>query len=294
MTEPPEKPKKEKKNKGQVHLRLEEELVNALEAQAEKEGITITALVKKYMRQGLGLDEESPKANIDIAEIEERVLKRVSECVSQIDEAALEERVLKRVSERVSQEWISYSATLEAKIHESVSTRISDLEAASFEQPPTSNDNSVSPSDTDRYTENLEQTKPSEESAVIPINEENALAGPMPLIGSISDGQVITVPELVKYLNQVVNSNPKISWTREKLRSQKKKLLTYLKKPLDKRESAPPCPFVINGYMVDWIFAEDEPINSYGRQWWIQHLPKNPDEAEKLIQARRDQWKSHH
>lgn len=294
MTNPPEEAKKKKKSSQQVHLRLEKDLVDALHAQAAKEGISTTELTKRYMKRGLGLEEESPKTHIDIDEIEKRVLERISERVSQIDEAALEERLYKRVSERVSQDWISYAITLEAQIHKSISERISPLETAFSEQSSSGSIKRISCGDTNRYTEELAQTELTEdkEPDITQAEEENTTSSPMPLLGSISDGQIITVPELVKYLNQVVDPNPKNPWTRAKLRSYKKKLLTYLKKPLDKREGSPPCPVVINGYIVDWIPTENEPIHSYGRQWWIQHLPKNPDEAENLIKVRHEQWKS--
>lgn len=295
MTNPPEEVKAEKKPKQQVHLRLESDLVEALTAQAKKEGITTTELTKRYMRRGLGLEEESPKPNIDIAEVENRVLEYVSERVSQIDETALEEQLYKRISERISQDWISYATALEAKIHESISERISFLESTSSKQSSSSTSNCVSSDDTDRYTKELAQAGLSEnEEPDTTQAEENTISSPIPLLGSISEGQIITVPELVKHLNEVVNPDADKPWTRENLRSYKKQLLTYLKKPLEKRKGEPPCPVAINGYMIDWIPVENEPINSYGRQWWIQHLPKNPGEAENLIKARREKWKIRH
>jgi hypothetical protein len=288
MLEPTEKPKKEKKYKNQIHLRVGEDITKALEDRAAQEGVTVTALAIRYMKQGLGWEQES-LPSIDITEIEKRVSERVLNCIPQIDETTLEDRLYNRISERVSQDWINYAINLEKKLHEDIAKRVSTPKGVASEQPSNSDISSVSPTD----TEDLMPTESIEVTSTSQVVEENIPSSLMPLFGSIKKGQITAVPDLVKYLNQVVDPNAKKPWGREQIRLFKKKLLTYLKKPLEKRQGNPPCPVIINGYMLDWIPTKDEPLHSYGRQWWIQLLPQTPEDKNQLIEARRKAWKIH-
>jgi hypothetical protein len=317
--------------KDQAHFRLERGLLQALKNKAEEEHTTITELVTRFLKQGLGIQSPTYQ-EIDISQIEERVFERISKHVTFIDE--LEARVSERISQQ-QEKWLKDSEKQIANraseltpvidiaaIEERISNCISKLVPQALEKYLATQE-CVSLTYANDYTQlpkhpsEVEQTTPKtshqlekEQERLNPTSKSEAaiseepkketnqqspnLVSGLPLFGSIEDGETVGATDLVKYLNEAVDPNAETPWKREKLRLLKRKLLTYLKKPPTQRGDNPPCPLIIHNYMIDWIPSENEPINSYGRHWWIQRLPVNSDEAEKLITVRRERWKICH
>jgi phosphopantothenate synthetase len=102
--------------KAQAHFRLDPELLEAIKVRAEKESITITDLVTRFLKQGIGIETNNTIPAINQQEIEETVYQRISESISSkfndleayVSNSisnkiySLETDVFNRVSERVS------------------------------------------------------------------------------------------------------------------------------------------------------------------------------------------------
>jgi|GEM_PF-4249481 len=308
MTETPKKPKK---YGNQVHLRLGNNLAKAIEERAKQEGITMTALMVKAAKQYLGWEEQSSQPTFNIDEVEERLFQRlseqwvsyaieleeklhksVSERVSEIDLAEIENRISQRVLECVSQQ--------EDK---GVSRRVPNLIRAQNEESlttsplsETANNTRVEEQEVSVSTTNTEiqiDHESSQGNASIP--EERTIeitpTGVPLLFDSIGQGQIVKPSDIARYLNEIEQDS---SWKLHKVRRLKNKQLTFLKKPLAQRKSEPPLPMIAGEYMIDWTpseaFKNLDNTTSTGKSWWIQRLPSNPDEAEKLIAARRKLW----
>ena len=313
MSSSTEKPRKEKKLKNQIHLRLGEDIVKALENKAEEEGITVTALSIRYMKQGLGWEEVSPESALNIDEIEKRILeslsqqwishaieleeklhKSVAERISKIDLSEIENRILIRVSERISkkQEDGSVSSCIPKLIHnqdeKSLDTdllkNIANITEATEEQADSASTGiDISQQESDQSNTSIPE-KPSIETTPTGV--------PL-LFNLIDEGEVVKPSQVVHYLNQI---DPGCNWDIHKLRRLKNKQLTYLKKPLNKKNDEPPLPIISGGYIVDWSPSEAfENLNntgSSGKSWWVQRLPKDPEKAREIIESKKEKWKT--
>lgn len=90
--------------KKQAHYRLDASLVEALEEKAKTESITITELVTRYLRQGLGLPVKNPET-IDVEQLEQKILERVSSLIHKDTQINydIEKRITEGVTERVTE-----------------------------------------------------------------------------------------------------------------------------------------------------------------------------------------------
>jgi hypothetical protein len=104
--------------KKQAHYRLDASLVEALEQRARTENITITDLVTRYLKQGLGLPVEN-QGSVNVEALEQKILERVS---TQLQEATqADSEIEKRIAERVIE---ALSKNIEAKINTAIENRV--------------------------------------------------------------------------------------------------------------------------------------------------------------------------
>lgn len=285
--------------KDQAHFRLEKGLLQALKDRAQEENMTTTELVTRLLKQGLGI--ESPTyQELDISQIEERILNRISQQQEQWAKD-LENRIFDRVSDLIP---VVDVAAIEARLSNHVSEYMPKVfgEYLAVQEPklPIATNDAVQPAEHDsgvgQSTPETSQQAQEEELSVIPGNEAVAQKsatslGTLPLFNSIEKGEIVKPSQLVEYLNtQVIRPNSK-KWDILQLRYLKNRHLNYRKKSISERKGEPELPKVINGHLIDWVFSEKETTKgSVGKQWWIQRLPTDPTEAEKLITARREKW----
>lgn len=102
--------------KAQAHFRLEPELLEAIKVRAEAENITITDLVTRFLKQGLGIEASTEIKTVSQQEIEDSVYQRISINVSE-EFASFESRISERISAEVDK--------LEERVINSISNRIS-------------------------------------------------------------------------------------------------------------------------------------------------------------------------
>lgn len=295
--------------KDQAHFRLEKGLLQALKDKAQEENTTTTELVSRFLKQGLGI-EFPIHQGIDINQLEERVFNRisqqqeewvkslekrvfdrVSELIPAIDIAVIETQALNHLSEFLPKLIEEYLAAQERISGITTNATLEPTEIASEVEESTPEANQEKRSELSQVSE-VKVTIPNKAADNTSKQPPPELVSDLPLFSSIEKGTIVGVPSLVKYLNEVVDPNSKKLWDRVQLRLLKKRHFTYWNKPTAKRKDDSPLPIVINNYIIDWIPSEEEPPNSYGRQWWIQRLPQDIDDKKKLIAEKRAQWKS--
>jgi hypothetical protein len=258
-----------------VHFRLEESLFSALKAEAQKQGTEMTSLVTRFLKQGLGLSDVTSQdiPTFDISQLEEKIVARLSqEWSERIDN--IEQRVSEEIENRVSSHVANSVKNLEQRL----------LQVEAHPTLP-----KTASTDTQLDTQ--------QEVNIQNLAESLSSLGTLPLFNSIDSGEIVKPSKLVEYLNSQVVPETSPKWDIQKLRNLKNKQVTYWRKPADKRKGEPELPKVINEYLIDWVFSEEETTaNSAGKQWWIQRLPQNISEIEKqkLIAARRKEWENHH
>lgn len=306
-----ENPKKAKKYGNQVHLRLGDDLVRAVEEKATQEGITVTALMIKAAKRYLGLEDQTPYPTFDIEEIEERLLqnlsdhwdslaieleekiyKHISKRVSKLDLSEIETRVSERVLERISQRKNEIVAqctpdSINAQNEEILETDLPNKISSStttIGKP----DDSVSSANTKIHA----NQKPDQDTSTPEqVTTRTTVIGSLPLFSSIGEGQTAKPSELARYLNEIEQNS---TWNIHKLRRVKNRQLSYLKKAASKRKGELPLPMLIGEYIIDWTpseaFEDLDNTTSTGKSWWIQRLPSNASEAERLIATRKKEW----
>jgi hypothetical protein len=291
--------------KAQAHFRLEPGLLEAIKVRAEAENITITDLVTRFLKQGLGIETSAEIQTLSQQEIEDNVYQRISISVSEefatfqsrISERIsaevnkLEERVINSISHRISLN----IGDLENRVFESVSSRISSLMDETEKR--ISNRVSISEKEVRKTFLDLEERVSDDIEFKLPkaMRQSIQQEAKEPIILSLfetdlEDGQIMKPTEVVKLLNKQTQSN---NWDITKLRNVRAKYLTWSKNrknPDKKIVKEPPLPMVVGEYLVDWIFSEDESPTSVGKEWWIQKLPEDKNKKEELIIARRNYW----
>lgn len=303
-----------------VHFRLEESLFSALKAEAQKQGTEMTGLVTQFLKQGLGLSDITVSQGVpafDVSQLEEQIVTRLSQ---QWDER------IDNVEQRISQTWMKRFLGLQQQLEkfqcvsegienrlsshvgdsiEKLEQRLLQLEAQSTLPKTTSIDTQLATQNVEelenKTPHNLEllsikvdtQSDTQQEVNTQNLTESLGSLGTLPLFNSIDSGEIVKPSKLAEYLNTQVIPETSSKWDIQKLRGLKNKQVSYWKKPPAKRKGEPELPKVINEYLIDWVFSEKETTpNSAGKQWWIQRLPQDISEAEKLIAARREGWKA--
>jgi hypothetical protein len=287
-----------------VHFRLEESLFNALKAEAQKQGTEMTSLVTRFLKQGLGLSDVTFQdiPSFDINELEEKIVARLSQQWSErIDN--IEQHVSEEIENRVSSHVANSVKNLEQRLLEleaqstlpktaSTDTQLATQNVEELENKTLHNPEPLS---SNVNTQLATQLDTQQEVKIQNLTESLNSLGTLPLFNSIDSGEIVKPSKLVEYLNTQVIPEASPKWDIQKLRNLKNKQVTYWKKPADKRKGEPVLPKVINEYLIDWIFSEEErTATSAGKQWWIQCLPQDASEAEKLITARKEEWKVYH
>lgn len=291
-----------------VHFRLEESLFSALKAEAQKQGTEMTSLVTRFLKQGLGLSDVTSQdiPIFDVSELEEKIVARLSQQWNErIDN--IEQRVSEEIENRVS----SYVADTVKKLEQ----RLLQLETQSTLSKTANTDIQLDIQLDTQNVEELENKTPhnpeplssnaniqlaTQQDTQQEVNTQNlteslSSLSTLPLFNSIDSGEIVKPSKLVEYLNTQVVPETSSKWDIQKLRNLKNRQVTYWKKPANERKGEPVLPIVINQYLIDWIFPEEGTTkDSAGKQWWIQCLPQDASEAEKLITARREGWKVHH
>jgi hypothetical protein len=287
-----------------VHFRLEESLFSALKAEAQKQGTEMTSLVTRFLKQGLGLSDVTSQdiPTFDVSELEEKIAARLSQQWSErIDniEQCISEEIENRVSSHVANSVKNLEQRLlkleaQSTLPKTASTD-TQLDTQNVEELENKTPHNPEPLSSNANTQLATQLDTQQEVNTQNLTESLTSLGTLPLFNSIDSGEIVKPSKLVEYLNTQVVPETSSKWDIQKLRNLKNRQVTYWKKPANERKGEPVLPIVINQYLIDWIFSEEGTTkDSAGKQWWIQCLPQDASEAEKLITARREGWKVHH